>query len=628
LSVASDLFSRPTIHRVLKGRALVILALPMGFVLLLSSLQLNVPRYFIEHKLGTDQLGAFTALAYLVVVGSTLITAVSQTISPQFATSLADGDRLRATQLLWRLLGISALIGSASVVAAAVGGYTVLALLYTPAIARNTDAFVLIMLAGAVAYVLGALGSALTAMRILRPQLWIQMASVGSSVVVSPFLIGRYGLAGAGAVMLITNVVAVVPFAVLVARHLRTIRPVRQSAEGLDLPSPTGIVGGGSSSIAKQRRPHVVVLLRKLDVGGAERQILTFAKACAGSDTRLTLVSFYDGGELVETDQQRQGIHLVTLGKRRRWDLLRFTAAAIRTIRALRPDVIYGYQAVANELSLVIGRLLGAKVVWGLRASNMDLATYGWMTRATFRLGAFLSRFADLIVVNSYCGAQYFGSAGYAAKRMIVIPNGIDTDMFRPDVAAGAALRRAWNILPRTRLVGVVARLDPMKDHDTFLEAAAFVVQRHPDVRFVCVGDGPTAYRQSLRQRCTDLGLDRFVIWAGTERRIAAVMSAIDVLCSSSAFGEGFSNVIGEAMACETPCVVTDVGDAARIVGATGVVVPPGSPQAMSDALLSVLTLEPETLRAMGMRARRRVEEHFSVGKLVVDTCSALDSVA
>jgi glycosyltransferase involved in cell wall biosynthesis len=258
----------------------------------------------------------------------------------------------------------------------------------------------------------------------------------------------------------------------------------------------------------------------------------------------------------------------------------------------------------------------------------MDLATYGWMTRATFRLGAFLSRFADLIVVNSYCGAQYFGSAGYAAKRMIVIPNGIDTDMFRPDVAAGAALRRAWNILPRTRLVGVVARLDPMKDHDTFLEAAAFVVQRHPDVRFVCVGDGPTAYRQSLRQRCTDLGLDRFVIWAGTERRIAAVMSAIDVLCSSSAFGEGFSNVIGEAMACETPCVVTDVGDAARIVGATGVVVPPGSPQAMSDALLSVLTLEPETLRAMGMRARRRVEEHFSVGKLVVDTCSALDSVA
>jgi glycosyltransferase involved in cell wall biosynthesis len=377
--------------------------------------------------------------------------------------------------------------------------------------------------------------------------------------------------------------------------------------------------------------PHatrrVVVLLRKLDVGGAERQIIEFARGCSGSNVDLTLVSFYDGGELLEDATGIEGVRCVSLGKRGRWDTLSFLVRAWRTIRALRPDVVYGYQTIANEFSLVIGRLVGARVVWGIRASNIDHAQYGWAWRLMFRVGVLLSRFADLIIANSEAGARFVADQGYPADRLVVIPNGINTDQFAPDRAAGQSLRREWGIPVTAPVVGLVARLDPIKDHETFLRAAAMVHTSRPDVRFVCVGDGDATYRRQLLERTRELGLEAAVTWIGTERRMAAVMSAFDVLCSASV-AEGFSNVVGEAMACGTPCVVTDVGDSARVVADCGSVVPPSSPQALSDALLSLLALEPDARMLLGTEGRKRVAEHFSVPRLVARTMAVLESVA
>jgi glycosyltransferase involved in cell wall biosynthesis len=368
---------------------------------------------------------------------------------------------------------------------------------------------------------------------------------------------------------------------------------------------------------------RLVVLFRKLDIGGAERQIVEFAKGFSGSSSHLTLVSFYDGGELLDTATAIEGVRCVSLRKGGRWDVVSFLVRAFRSIRGLRPDVIYGYQGVANELALIIGRLIGAKVVWGIRASNVDLTQYDWLSRVMFRVGARLSRFADLIIVNSESGSRYFASQGYASGRMVVVPNGINTQQFSPNVAAGEALRKEWSLSVESPLVGIVARLDPMKDHETFLRAAALVHARRSDVKFVCVGDGDPAYRRLLLDRSRRLGLESVVLWTGTERRIAAVMSAIDVLCSSS-ITEGFPNVVGEAMACGTPCVVTDVGDSARIVGQTGAVVPPRSPERLASALLSVLATDSKARREQGLSARRRVEDQFSVRALFENTRAAL----
>jgi glycosyltransferase involved in cell wall biosynthesis len=131
-------------------------------------------------------------------------------------------------------------------------------------------------------------------------------------------------------------------------------------------------------------------------------------------------------------------------------------------------------------------------------------------------------------------------------------------------------------------VVGIAARLDPMKGYEVFLRAAALACEAVPELRLVAAGDGPPAYAQALRSLAAELRLGERIVWLGQVANITAFYAAIDVATSSSLFGEGFSNAVAEAMACGVPCVVTDVGDAARVVGPAGTVVPANSPDALA----------------------------------------------
>jgi glycosyltransferase involved in cell wall biosynthesis len=156
-----------------------------------------------------------------------------------------------------------------------------------------------------------------------------------------------------------------------------------------------------------------------------------------------------------------------------------------------------------------------------------------------------------------------------------------------------------------------------MKDHPTFLHAAALLVQDHPKARFVCVGSGPESYQRELRAIATHLKLDEHLIWAGTSNNMQAVYSALQIATSASAYGEGFANMIGEAMACGVPCVVTDVGDSAQIVADTGCVVPALSPAALTNAWQSLITLGMDARERVGQRARERIIDNFSTSTLI-----------
>ncbi|MBI1802396.1 MAG: glycosyltransferase, partial [Chloroflexi bacterium] len=175
-------------------------------------------------------------------------------------------------------------------------------------------------------------------------------------------------------------------------------------------------------------------------------------------------------------------------------------------------------------------------------------------------------------------------------------------------------------------LIGLVGRLDPMKGHPTFLRAAAAIALACPQARFVCVGDGPAAYRARLRALCLSLGLDGKIEWAGHQNDMASVYSAMDVAVSVS-LSEGFSNAIGEAMACAVPCIVTPAGDSALIVGPTGSVVPPNDPVAMSQACRHFIELSERERRQLGLQARARIEQEFNVPRLIERTQNAFTSL-
>ncbi len=364
---------------------------------------------------------------------------------------------------------------------------------------------------------------------------------------------------------------------------------------------------------------RLLFLIRALDYGGAERQAVTLAKALKARKHTVAVALFYPGGPLTRTLETEQ-IPVFSLDKKGRWEMIGFMRRLLRLVKEYRPDLIHSYLSVANILTIVLKPLLpGVKMVWGVRASDMDLSRYHWLYTFSWRAECRLSRFADRIIVNSRAGRKFAQTHGFPETNMVVIPNGIDTDQFKPDKQAGKRQRRAWGIDGNEPLIGLVARLDPMKGHSVFLTAAGRLAEEHHAARFVCVGDGPAACRDELKTLAHELGLDDRLIWAGASSDMVAVYNALDIATSSSGFGEGFSNAIGEAMACEIPSVVTDVGDSAWIVEDRRCVVPAKDPAALCSAWRGLLS-DPERRITVAWTARRRIEQHFSVRQLTVRT--------
>ena len=372
---------------------------------------------------------------------------------------------------------------------------------------------------------------------------------------------------------------------------------------------------------------NALFLIRSLDRGGAQRQIITLAKGLPKDRFAVTVITFYDGGALWSELQGAPGVRLLSLHKRGRWDTVAFLGRMWRTIKQERPQLIHGYEEFANLLGLVAGYLLGARVIWGIRGSDRDFARYDWAHHSLATLGAWYSRFADAIIANSHAGRGYHVVQGYADRRMVVIPNGIDTERFRPHPDAGRRVRHSWAIDEPTTLIGLVARLDPMKDHPTFLRAAALLAANYPDVYFVCIGDGPAHYAAALRQLADELALSSRLRWVGDQDEMPAIYSALDMATSSSAFGEGFSNALGEALACGIPVVATDVGDAAVIIRDARRIVPPRDPHALAASWADVLGLSPAERHARAVADRERILAEYSCAALVARTSAVFDRV-
>ncbi|NDJ17881.1 glycosyltransferase [Myxacorys almedinensis] len=367
----------------------------------------------------------------------------------------------------------------------------------------------------------------------------------------------------------------------------------------------------------------IAFLIRDLNYGGAQRQLVTLAKGFAQRGLEVTVFYFYADGPLAK-DLQESQIPAICLEKQGRWHLFSFFWRLIRNLRSIRPDVLHAYLGESNLMALFLKPLFPTtQIVWGIRESNTDPDLYGWVGRLLSQLECRLSRFADLIIVNSQAGQTYHVTQGYAADKMVVIPNGIDIDRFQPNPSLGTAFREKWNIPQDTILIGLVGRLAPMKDHPTFLQAASLLHQEQQDVRFVCIGTGPEEYAQELYQLTDELGLSETVIWTGGQADMPTAYNALNIAVSSSCYGEGFANAIGEAMACGVPCIVTDVGDSAWLVGNSAIVVPLQDPEALKTAMVDLIE-KINRHECSFAPIRHRIVTQFSVPQLVQNTENVL----
>jgi glycosyltransferase involved in cell wall biosynthesis len=366
---------------------------------------------------------------------------------------------------------------------------------------------------------------------------------------------------------------------------------------------------------------RVVFLIRSLNRGGAERQLAELAKGLAGRSIEVSILTFYAGGPIWDELVKFPTVQVTSLGKRGRWDVVGFALRLRQELRRLKPDVLHCYMVEPSVFGLIIGRMTKVPaIVWGVRASNMDYSKYQRVNWLSFKVAAVLSRYADLIIANSEAGRKYHTKMGYSPQHFVAIPNGIDAELFRPCVTARIETRTQWCLTRGEFVVGVAARLDPMKGHLTLLRAAKNACGRVAHLRFVCVGSGPESYSAELHAHANQLGLADRVLWPGECDDMRSIYPAFDTVCSSSSFGEGFSNAIGEAMACSVPCIVTDVGDSATVVGNTGFVAPPNDPLALADAIVKMSTLSVEVRAALGADARRRVVERYGLAAMIAKT--------
>lgn len=302
----------------------------------------------------------------------------------------------------------------------------------------------------------------------------------------------------------------------------------------------------------------------------------------------------------------------------------------VRLVAKLSPDVVQTWLYHADLIGGLAARFAGCKrVVWGIRTADLSPALNSRFTLIVAWLCARLSGVVPASIATcSVAAANAHKNRGYDPSKFCVIPNGFDLALYKPDPLARQQLRQQWGVAEHEILFGCVARWDVYKDHPNLLQALSIVAARGLKFRCVLVGGGLIDSNTALTGLLSKYNLGHAVVLAGSRADIPAVMSALDfhVLPSLS---EAFPNVVAEAMACGTPCIVTDVGDAALIVGDTGWVVPPGNSDLLALALEDAAnSFENESDEARRVEARKRVADNFSLEKMTQSYVSLWQSVA
>ena len=358
-------------------------------------------------------------------------------------------------------------------------------------------------------------------------------------------------------------------------------------------------------------------LITTLDVGGAEMSLL---KLVSRMDRRrfghhvICLAGMGPVGGKISA----QGIPVHALNMPRGWVTMRGLMELLRLIRQINPDILQTWMYHADLVGILSGKMSGIRrICWNVRCSSMDFSKYRPGTRITVKLCTILSSLPDVIFANSDKGEQYHRRMGYRGRRWEVIPNGFDLSVFQPDGQAKERVATELGLDPREPpvFIGYLARFDPMKDHGTFLDAAAQLLQQRSDVHFVLAGRNVDENNRALVERIPK-DLRKHFHLLGERGDAEKITAGLDIACSVS-LGEGFSNAVGEAMACGVPCVVTDVGDSAFIVGDTGLVVQPRDPEALFHAWKELLDMGRDGRAELGKAARERIEACFDIRKVV-----------
>lgn len=359
---------------------------------------------------------------------------------------------------------------------------------------------------------------------------------------------------------------------------------------------------------------HIII---GLNVGGAELMLKRLVLRSQSKGTfQHEVISLMDLGAIGK-DLQEQGITVHTLNMS---SILSSPVVSLRLYKLLKkiqPDVVQTWMYHSDLIGGLVAKSLGIKsIIWGIRTTDVSQGA----SKLTVHLSKLCAKLSYYIPTTIICAAHvskdYHVGIGYDESKMKVIPNGFDLDSFIAMPGQRKILRDECGFTDKEMIVGSVGRFNQVKNQKLFVEAAALIVLENPEVRFLMIGRDNTWENMKLVSWIEQHNLrDRFVL-LGERSDVPLCLAAMDVFCLHSKT-EGFPNVLGEAMAMGLPCVTTDVGDAKLLLGSTGVVV---SVSALSvcQAVSHLLNLDKQDLIDMGACARQRLEDNYSLSKIIL----------
>jgi len=362
---------------------------------------------------------------------------------------------------------------------------------------------------------------------------------------------------------------------------------------------------------------RVIHLITGLNSGGAEMMLYKLLSAFDRDRFEMQVVSMTDGGVFGERIG-KLGIRVTCLSMRRGVASISAGARLIALLRRERPSILQTWMYHADLLGTLSGLLARVPtLIWNIRASDLDFNATHRSLRKVFAVHAMLSRAADVVIVNSNSGRRFHESRNHAPPRWEVIHNGFDTRRFRPDSKRRSRIRADLKIDDISVVIGMIARFDGQKDHESFFRAAAIVAKNQPCAVFVLAGKGVDAGNRTIERWLSQYGLANRVRLLGEVDDVSGLLPAIDIVALASSSGEGLPNALGEAMCCAVPCIASNVGDSAFLIGETGKVVPPKDPTALAVACQELIDIGHEGRVELGERARRRIVDNFDVTEVV-----------
>ena len=372
--------------------------------------------------------------------------------------------------------------------------------------------------------------------------------------------------------------------------------------------------------MSASRRIRVVFVLTQLTLGGAEMMLWKLLSRIDRTRFDPRIVALSGRADSMLDRFTEIDVPCELLGMRPRLDASWRVLRLAWIMRSLAPDIVQGWLYHGNlaaTIAAAVGRTR-APVLWNIRGTLPSAAEKNWRSSLVIRLSGALAFTPVCIINNSVASAkEHAERLGYPRSSEIVLPNGFDTDAFRPCAEARTGMRAECGLEPETLLVGLIGRYHLMKDHANFLRAAALIRHARPDTHFLLAGERVDRQNVELAAQIRELGLHDRVHLLGRRQDVPRITAALDIACSASAYGEGFANVVGEAMSCGVPCVVTDVGDSAFIVGDTGRVVPPSDAASLARAVGELIDAGRAGRTAAGMRARERVVRAVALDAVV-----------